>query len=641
MIKNKFKPNQKKYSRAGKTSHGIQMHEIETVFATLNSLSEGMIITNTDGKFIFFNPAAKEILGIGLEDITPEKWASVYGCYYPDKLTPYPSEKLPLALAINGQSIHDERIFIRNSIKPDGIYISVDADPARNRQGSIIGSSVVFRDISEIIKSETSLEESRERLKTQFMGFPQPTYVWQNTGDDFTLVDFNNAAKKYNNGSISKHLGINLSQMYADSPEILADFKACFDKKTALNREMTYAFKNGHKDRNWIVNYVFLPPDSIMVHTEDITERKNNERELRKLSSAVEQTADSVLLTDKHGIIEYINTAFENTTGYKSAEVIGKTPAILKSGYHDYKFYKNLWEVILGGNSYTGTIMNKKKDGQFYWCEQSITPMKDSIGNITNFVSVIKDISELKKKQEQDFYLRIAKEVQQRLSKTEISVPGFDIAGATHSALETSGDYFDFIRTSDGHVLLAVGDVCGHGIGAALIMAETRAYLRAFAKKESDPAKILSELNEELISDLDDKYYVTLVLARIDPVKNILHYASAGHIPAYLVDSRGKVIHVLKSTGIPLGFLAGEKYSQSEPIALKSGNILAMVTDGITEAIVENGVEFGYDRMINIINNKRLDTAKQIADHLTNTVCSFTDQQHQEDDITSVICKVK
>jgi PAS domain S-box-containing protein len=131
---------------------------------------------------------------------------------------------------------------------------------------------------------------------------------------------------------------------------------------------MTYAFKNNHKQRNWIVNYVFLPPDSIMVHTEDITERKNNERELRKLSSATEQTADSVILTDKNGIIEYVNPAFEKTTGFTSAEVIGKTPAILKSGHHDIKFYKTLWEVILAGNPYTGTILNKKKDDRFYWC---------------------------------------------------------------------------------------------------------------------------------------------------------------------------------------------------------------------------------------------------------------------------------
>jgi sigma-B regulation protein RsbU (phosphoserine phosphatase) len=431
-----------------------------------------------------------------------------------------------------------------------------------------------------------------------------------------------------------------LSRMYADSPEILADFKTCFDNKSTLQREMVYAFKNNNKSRNWIVNYVFVPSDLIMVHTEDITERKNNELELQKLSSAVKQTADGVLLTDNQGIIEYVNPAFEKTTGFTSAEVIGKTPAFLKSGNHDQIFYKNLWDVILGGNSYTGTILNRKKDGTLYWCEQSITPMKNSDGTITNFVSVIKDISELKKKQEQDFYLRIAREVQQRLSNTRLEVPGFDIAGTTYSALETSGDYFDFVHTADGHVLLAVGDVCGHGIGAALIMAETRAYLRAFAKRDSDPAKILNELNGELSSDLDDNHYVTLILARIDPTRNILDYASAGHIPAYLLNKEGEAIHTLKSTGIPLGFMADEKYSRSEQIKLKSGNLLAMLTDGITEAIAKDGSEFGSERMIDIINSHRMDTAQQIADQLIQSVCLFTDLQHQEDDITSVICKV-
>ncbi len=266
--------------------------------------------------------------------------------------------------------------------------------------------------------------------------------------------------------------------------------------------------------------------------------------------------------------------------------------------------------------------------------------MKDSEGNITNFVSVIKDISQLKKKQEQDFHLRLARAVQQRLSKTKFSLDGFDIAGANFSALETSGDYFDFIHTAEGHGLLVVGDVCGHGIGAALIMAETRAYLRAFAKVESDPANILKMLNEELVTDLGKDHYVTLILARIDPVRKTLDYASAGHIPAYLLNNAGEVIQVLESTGIPLGFIAGEKFSRSEPIPLKSGNILALITDGITEAISKDEFQFGHDRMIDVINSQRNDTAEQIVDHLNQAVSLFTDQQDQEDDITSVICKV-
>lgn len=266
--------------------------------------------------------------------------------------------------------------------------------------------------------------------------------------------------------------------------------------------------------------------------------------------------------------------------------------------------------------------------------------MKDSNGNITNFVSVIKDISEQKKKQEQDLHLRIAREIQQRLSKTKLLIPGFDIAGYTYSAVETSGDYFDVIFTADGHVLLAIGDVCGHGIGAALIMAETRAYLRSFAKMESDPAVILNLLNEELTADLDDSHYVTLILARLDPDRKILDYANAGHIPAYILNSAGEVISTLKSTGIPLGFLATEKYFRSESIPLSSGDVLTFLTDGITEAHANDESEFGDERAVEVICQRQSETARQIVDHLHQAVCEFTGKQVLEDDITSLICKV-
>jgi serine phosphatase RsbU (regulator of sigma subunit) len=147
-------------------------------------------------------------------------------------------------------------------------------------------------------------------------------------------------------------------------------------------------------------------------------------------------------------------------------------------------------------------------------------------------------------------------------------------------------------------------------------------------------------LNEELVSDLDDAHFVTMILVRINPARNILDYSSAGHIPAYLVNSTGEAIHTLKSTGIPLGFIAGETFLGSEPITLKSGNILALLTDGITEALAKDESEFGHDRMMEVINSHRKDTAQEITNHLNQAVCSFTDQRHQEDDITSVICKV-
>jgi sigma-B regulation protein RsbU (phosphoserine phosphatase) len=493
------------------------VQEKESLQEILNSLTEGVIVADKDGAFLFFNSAAERILGIGYRDIAPANWTSVYGCYRSDKVTPYLPEQLPLTRAIQGEEVKNELIFIKNLERPDGLWISVSAGPIKDTNGSINGGSVILR---------------------------------------------------------------------------------------------------------------------------DITEQRNAHEKYELFARAVEQTADTVLIANKQGIIEYVNPAFESTTGYNRQEALGQTPRIVKSGKHDRAFYENLWKTICNGQPYRGTIINKKKNGELYWSEQTITPMKDNDGNITNFVSVLKDITDLKKKHEQEIQLRIAHEVQQRLLNAVASVPGFDIAGVTYSAVETSGDYFDFIPTPDGCLWIAVGDVSGHGIGAALIMVATRAYLRAFVKTDTDPASVLTCINQELVADLQDNHFVTLILARIDPHERSLTYASAGHVPAYLLGPSGEVDFVMRSSGIPLGFMQDYTIERSEPVKLSPENIAVFFTDGILEAASPDGQDFGFNRTLNVIRNHRQASAQQMVKLLYQEIRSFSENQPQEDDITSVVCKV-
>jgi sigma-B regulation protein RsbU (phosphoserine phosphatase) len=266
--------------------------------------------------------------------------------------------------------------------------------------------------------------------------------------------------------------------------------------------------------------------------------------------------------------------------------------------------------------------------------------MKDKDGNITNFVSVIKDITELKEKQEQEFRLNIAGEIQKRLNEPTITLPGFDVEGANFSAVETSGDFFDYITFPDGQIGLVLGDVCGHGVGSALIMAETRAYIRAFAKTNSNPEVILQLLNKELATDLDGFHYVTLIIVRLNPQTKVFDYASAGHIPCYVLNRSGQVEHELASTGIPLGYIHDYEYSKSEPIKLNQENIIFLLTDGITEAQSIDEIEFGYEGAINSIRNNHQKTSKEILEQLYQDVLTFTNNQPIKDDITSIICKV-
>jgi diguanylate cyclase (GGDEF)-like protein/PAS domain S-box-containing protein len=125
----------------------------------------------------------------------------------------------------------------------------------------------------------------------------------------------------------------------------------------------------------------------------DITERKRSEEKMRQLSSALEQTADIVLITDKNGIIEYVNQGFERVTGYRKVEAQGRKPAILNSGKQSRAFYKTLWETILGGEVFSDIFINRNKEGGIFYEEKTITPLKDSKGNITHFIATGKDIS--------------------------------------------------------------------------------------------------------------------------------------------------------------------------------------------------------------------------------------------------------
>ncbi|HEY6769707.1 MAG TPA: PAS domain S-box protein [Candidatus Sulfotelmatobacter sp.] len=119
----------------------------------------------------------------------------------------------------------------------------------------------------------------------------------------------------------------------------------------------------------------------------------STEESLRKLSHAVEQSADSVMITDRDGRIEYVNPAFESLSGYSREEAIGKTPRILKSGEQSLSAYQDLWRTILSGQAYCSILVNRRKNGQLYYVEASISPVRDGSGSITHFISNARDLT--------------------------------------------------------------------------------------------------------------------------------------------------------------------------------------------------------------------------------------------------------
>ncbi|MGO9568035.1 MAG: PAS domain S-box protein [Desulfomonilaceae bacterium] len=132
----------------------------------------------------------------------------------------------------------------------------------------------------------------------------------------------------------------------------------------------------------------------VQVWVRDVSKRKRSEEVQRRLATAVEQAVEAIVITDTEGNIQYVNPAFEQTSGYTQDETLGQNPKLLKSGEHDRAFYENLWDTITRGQVWTGCFINKRKDGSLYHEDSTISPVRDSRGKIVNYVAVKRDITE-------------------------------------------------------------------------------------------------------------------------------------------------------------------------------------------------------------------------------------------------------
>ena len=148
------------------------------------------------------------------------------------------------------------------------------------------------REIVERKRVEEELRKSQEKLKAQYNGIPVPTYAWQKVGEDFILVDYNDAAVALTRGNVMNCLGMKASEMYQIEPEIREELFRCFVEKTSTKRDTLYRFRGTGESKYLAVKYAFVPPDMVLVHTEDITERKRMEEELRKHRDQLEELVE-------------------------------------------------------------------------------------------------------------------------------------------------------------------------------------------------------------------------------------------------------------------------------------------------------------------------------------------------------------
>ena len=240
--------------------------------------------------------------------------------------------------------------------------------------------------------------------------------------------------------------------------------------------------------------------------------------------------------------------------------------------------------------------------------------------------------------------LALAMEIQQHLLPQESpTLAGFDIAGKSVYCDETGGDYYDFIDLLDigeGKLAVAVGDVTGHGIGAALLMASARGVLRSHAALHgTDLDAVFEALNAHLVRDTGEERFMTLFYGVLDADARSMVWTSGGHDPLLWLHRRTGEIEELPNTGIPLGVLREATYRQAGPVTIVEGDVMVIGTDGIWEAHNAADEMFGKQRLRDLIVSGANDTAEEIRNSIVAAVAAFRADHPQEDDITLVILK--
>ena len=240
--------------------------------------------------------------------------------------------------------------------------------------------------------------------------------------------------------------------------------------------------------------------------------------------------------------------------------------------------------------------------------------------------------------------LDLAQEVQQNLlPRTMPRVPGFDIAGESVYCDETGGDYYDFIseeKETFRKFALVVGDVSGHGVSSALLMATARASLRLRAAMPGEAAAIISDINRHVSRDTyQTGHFMTLFYAEFSSLHQTVRWVRAGHDPALVYDTATGVFDELRGEGLALGLDDAYQYAEFER-TIHSGQIIVIGTDGIWEMRNTGNERFGKDKLKELIRSHAAENAAEIMAAITQALDRFRGERASEDDVTMVVIKV-
>jgi sigma-B regulation protein RsbU (phosphoserine phosphatase) len=275
------------------------------------------------------------------------------------------------------------------------IFVRESARVVRDESGNVLWYDGIVEDITERKLMEKNLEKRTAYLNA----------LIENSPLAIVAVDANECVQMCNPAferlfqyRLEEIVGTLLNELIAP-PDLLAEANN-YSQRAAAGENVMGATRRRRKDGTMVdveIHGVPLMDQGSYLGTfglyQDITERRKAESEKGRLVTAIEQSAEGVVITNTAGDIEYINPAFTRITGYSREEVLGHNPRILKSDKQDPAFYQQLWATILKGEIWHGELINRRKDGSLYTEQMSIAPVRNTIGEVTHFIATIRDVT--------------------------------------------------------------------------------------------------------------------------------------------------------------------------------------------------------------------------------------------------------
>jgi sigma-B regulation protein RsbU (phosphoserine phosphatase) len=285
--------------------------------------------------------------------------------------------------------------------------------------------------------------------------------------------------------------------------------------------------------------------------------------------------------------------------------------------------------------------LQKIEDGTFGICEICHEAVDDELLTMDYTATVCLGHYSEEELRQLESELELSQVVQRALLPQQApNIPGLNVAAFSHPAQIVSGDYFDFVPFKDGGHGFIMADVSGHGVSAGMLMTSLQTAFHTLIPAADSPLDVLERINHLYMHNIKFTTFVTIFFGKLNPATRTFTYANAGHNSAYLLRGADKEEVLLHPTGPAIGLMEGFLV-HTEQVQLNPGDTLVLYTDGVTEAANPDGVQFGIDRLADVIRDNSDVSAEQLIQRLWKAVNTFTAGIQPVDDTTLVVAKVQ